>query len=321
VREMVKNTKDRKKGILFRILRLFRRKKKEELEIQPKPVPKEQLDAEKKTEELGSKEMLEETKDEKKIYEKTVSGDVIPKTPVEKQEEMKQKIQETMPSLELRERGDMPILKLEDTSAISQPQNIGTQIEVKAVKRAKEGELVQILEKPEIEEEELDEEEERIKELEEKLRTRRIALEKAFAYKERELELIRRMLSEEKKRIIKKGEELSKKEIELKEKEKEINKRLDEINTAKSELDEQIKVLRELETRWKVWREEREKLLEGIVKPEEKTEKVGVDEDVKKLLTVLDELLGELPDEVAERFSKSEDYKLYEKVLDRYEVE
>jgi len=308
---MVKNMEGRKKGILWRILRIFRRKKGEELEIQPEPVSEEKL---------GSREIPEKTKDKEKISDETLVREDIPKTHVKKDEEMKQKIQETMPSLELTKVVPVQALRLDDTSTISL-QDTGKYFKARAVKHTKEG-LAQILEKPEIEEEESDEEEERIKELEEKLRSRRIALEKAFAYKERELELIRRMLSEEKKRIIEKGEELSKKEEKLKKKEEEINRRLEEINTARSELDEQIKILKELETKWKTWREEREKLLEGIVKPEEKAgEEHGVDEDVKKLLTILDELLGELPDEVAERFSKSEGYKLYERVMDKYEVE
>ncbi|MGC8913527.1 MAG: hypothetical protein ACP5LE_06355 [Thermoplasmata archaeon] len=42
--------------------------------------------------------------------------------------------------------------------------------------------------------------------------------------------------------------------------------------------------------------------------------------ETKKLLIVLDELLGELPDEVVDKFAKSPDYKLYEKVLKMYGI-
>ena len=45
-----------------------------------------------------------------------------------------------------------------------------------------------------------------------------------------------------------------------------------------------------------------------------------IDEEVKKLLKVLDELLGKLPKEVIDKFVKSEEYNLYEKVLERYGV-
>lgn len=42
--------------------------------------------------------------------------------------------------------------------------------------------------------------------------------------------------------------------------------------------------------------------------------------EVRSLLKVLDGLLGQLPTEVVDRFSKSEEFKLYERVLDRLNV-
>ncbi len=45
-----------------------------------------------------------------------------------------------------------------------------------------------------------------------------------------------------------------------------------------------------------------------------------VDEDLKKLLKVLDQMLGQLPEESIDRFSKSEDFALYERVLDRFKI-
>ena len=42
--------------------------------------------------------------------------------------------------------------------------------------------------------------------------------------------------------------------------------------------------------------------------------------DVKGVLKVLDELLGELPDERIRLFAKSEKFALYEKILDRLQV-
>lgn len=47
--------------------------------------------------------------------------------------------------------------------------------------------------------------------------------------------------------------------------------------------------------------------------------KEGEDE-VRTLLKVLDGLLGQLPTEVVERFSKSDEFKLYERVLDRLKI-
>ncbi len=46
----------------------------------------------------------------------------------------------------------------------------------------------------------------------------------------------------------------------------------------------------------------------------------SVDEDMRKLLAILDHMLGQLPDETIERFSKSGDFALYEKMLDRFKI-
>ncbi|MCK4811245.1 MAG: hypothetical protein KAS74_03130, partial [Methanosarcinales archaeon] len=43
-------------------------------------------------------------------------------------------------------------------------------------------------------------------------------------------------------------------------------------------------------------------------------------QDTKKLLTVLDELLEHLPPDLIDKFANSDDYSLYEKVLDGYGV-
>jgi hypothetical protein len=44
------------------------------------------------------------------------------------------------------------------------------------------------------------------------------------------------------------------------------------------------------------------------------------EEEIKALLKTLDGLLGQLPTEVVERFSKSDEFKLYERVLDRLRI-
>jgi chromosome segregation ATPase len=44
----------------------------------------------------------------------------------------------------------------------------------------------------------------------------------------------------------------------------------------------------------------------------------AVDEELKKVLKAVDELLGNLPDDVVDTFAKSEEFKLYNKVMDRY---
>lgn len=45
-----------------------------------------------------------------------------------------------------------------------------------------------------------------------------------------------------------------------------------------------------------------------------------VDEDLRKLLKVLDQMLGQLPEDAIERFSKSDDFTLYERILDKFKI-
>ncbi|UCE39450.1 MAG: zinc ribbon domain-containing protein [Thermoplasmata archaeon] len=56
----------------------------------------------------------------------------------------------------------------------------------------------------------------------------------------------------------------------------------------------------------------------------EKLKEVGpgfnVDEETRKILKILDDLLELLPEEVVDKFAKSNDYLLYEKVLEKYKL-
>jgi len=45
-----------------------------------------------------------------------------------------------------------------------------------------------------------------------------------------------------------------------------------------------------------------------------------LDEDIKKILLMTDTLLGELPEDVINRFMQSEDFELYEKVMNKYKI-
>lgn len=59
---------------------------------------------------------------------------------------------------------------------------------------------------------------------------------------------------------------------------------------------------------------------ELVAREKEVEEKLKFEEDVKRLLKILDELLGKLPKEIVEEFASSEAYELYEKVLKRYGI-
>ena len=61
-------------------------------------------------------------------------------------------------------------------------------------------------------------------------------------------------------------------------------------------------------------------IMEKIEVQTKMQEAAMVDDDLKKLLKVLDQMLGRLPEDVIDQFSKSEDFKLYERVLDRFKI-
>lgn len=55
-------------------------------------------------------------------------------------------------------------------------------------------------------------------------------------------------------------------------------------------------------------------------KKDKKQEPTLLDEDIKKLLVITDNLLGELPEEVIDKFAQSKDFELYSKVLSKYKI-
>jgi hypothetical protein len=57
-----------------------------------------------------------------------------------------------------------------------------------------------------------------------------------------------------------------------------------------------------------------------IDKKEVDKENPLLDEDIKNVLEITDNLLGKLPDEVIDEFVKSKDYELYEKVIKKYKI-
>ncbi|MFH1403723.1 MAG: hypothetical protein ABIH11_05580 [Candidatus Altiarchaeota archaeon] len=59
--------------------------------------------------------------------------------------------------------------------------------------------------------------------------------------------------------------------------------------------------------------------LDSLIPRESKGEKLGRGE-IQKVLSILDELLGRLPDEEVEEFAKSKEYELYVKLLESYNV-
>ena len=45
-----------------------------------------------------------------------------------------------------------------------------------------------------------------------------------------------------------------------------------------------------------------------------------MDKDIRRVLSIVDDLLGQLPDEVIDEFAKSKDFEIYERVISKYKA-
>jgi DNA repair exonuclease SbcCD ATPase subunit len=61
-------------------------------------------------------------------------------------------------------------------------------------------------------------------------------------------------------------------------------------------------------------------ILEKVDLQARMTEASMLDDDLRKLLKVLDQMLGQLPEDAIERFSKSDEFALYERILDKFKI-
>ena len=104
-------------------------------------------------------------------------------------------------------------------------------------------------------------------------------------------------------------------------------KKLEAKQRKKEEKEAMIKILeREAEERKqlkkKTRRGEYDELKESVLLKSVETKQTPtfVDDDVIKVLLMTDDLLGNLPEDVIDKFAKSEDFKLYEKVISKYKA-
>lgn len=85
----------------------------------------------------------------------------------------------------------------------------------------------------------------------------------------------------------------------------------EEIETAEGDL---VNMIAELESHIA------DLIVEKVEIQKKMSEASAVDEDLRRLLKVLDQMLGQLPEELIDRFSKSEEFALYERVLDKFKI-
>jgi hypothetical protein len=146
-------------------------------------------------------------------------------------------------------------------------------------------------------------------------------LEKQRIEEQKKNEKEQREREAEEKRL--KSLEEKKAKLEAKEKQKEEKKAL--LEKLKKEAEEKkIRSLEEkqarLEAKKKIGHYEFEEKKEDVFPKIDKVieEPMFVNDDVIKVLLMIDDLLGELPEEVIEKFAHSEDFKLYKKVIIKY---
>jgi hypothetical protein len=172
----------------------------------------------------------------------------------------------------------------------------------------------------------LEKEEQKKHELEEKEKKQ---LEKAEQKKHEHDEKVKKQLEKEREKLLKFKMKIAKAE-EKREQKKDVSsesltkkplkeqERLERIMARKAIYEERLKYKRE------------KQMLKEQVKHREliKSDEIGkynpepaeIDSDIKKILQITDELLGELPEDVINRFMQSDEYDLYERILNKYKI-
>jgi hypothetical protein len=282
---------------------------------------------------LGRIKINNKTSNEKHIETKKVEKDVNGYTMT------KMELERTKKEIEERQRALEEIKKLEK----QKEDELKKQEEIKK----KEERLKQLELKKQMKEKKLQERQEEKSRKQREKELKKLDLKKLKEEKLREQELKRleqqrlkeeklRMLQEEK--LKKQKEEELKKLEKIKKEEEERLKKLKEEEMKKLEAEREIMEkareqemrIKEMEEKLKLQKLESEKI-EEIKKEEppeldkfiqvEKVKKDGkssVDNDVEKLLLILDGLLEKLPDDVINEFAESEDFAIYERVMSKY---
>jgi chromosome segregation ATPase len=110
----------------------------------------------------------------------------------------------------------------------------------------------------------------------------------------------------------------------------ELRKRIGQESSAKMLLEDWLEMEKKLEEEVAELKEKEkdEKISEFVYQMEKEMQtilnairmRIEEENELRRTLKVLDDLLENLPDKIIEDFARSEDFKLYERVLDRYRV-
>jgi hypothetical protein len=145
--------------------------------------------------------------------------------------------------------------------------------------------------------------------------------------------MFRRVLANTEERLKKKEEDLIEKEEELKKEVEERMKLIEELRSKEdkvSELEQELreKLTKEITESLKEREGQIKELEETLKKREAELEAMGQSPaagienelEIKRLLQVLDDLLGKLPEEVISEFAESDAFELYEKIMKHFKV-
>lgn len=117
------------------------------------------------------------------------------------------------------------------------------------------------------------------------------------------------------KMLVEKEKELLEREHRLREREKALEREL-------AHIEETSKKLESDEITKEEWLEQQRRIQEKLYQIRQEVIKKAAESEkeklTKKVLKILDDLLGKLPDEVIEEFARSENFDLYKKVMEMY---
>ncbi len=272
--------------------------------------------------------------DEKKIKELEKKQSYIPVDFEDKMQKLKEKEQRELEKQKDAEQQRKEKEQKEREKEEEKLRKLEEQKEKLEAKQRKKEEQKLLFEKREKEAEEkklLEKEAAYAKEQKEKLEAKqRKKEEQKLLFEKREKEAEEKKLLEQEAAFAKEKKlesAVSKKEEKRLNKLEEKQARLEAKQRKKEEKEAMIKILeRDAEERKqlkkKTRRGEYDELKESVLLKSVETKQTPtfVDDDVIKVLLMTDDLLGNLPEDVIDKFAKSEDFKLYEKVISKYKA-
>jgi len=269
----------------------------------------------KENEEKAKLYYLKSSKHQKSATGKSKDHDsYIPVSFEEKMRQIQEKQKEIEQEQQLREQKEKERRLKEEQKRIEKEQR-EREIEQKklAELEAKKAELEEKeKQKKEQEREKLSKEEQKQREKElrqkEKEEKKRRLLEAKQAKKEakqKEREM-KKALKEQKEQQLLEAKQTKKESMQ---REQEAKQALKEEKKKAAEEQKQLKKIQLMKEKEQI-KEEQEEIPEMPI----------LDEDIRKFITITDNLLAELPDEVIDRFANSKDFEFYERVLAKYKI-